>query len=279
MRTPSPSPRVDRVMTGRERRLEERCWRPAGTEAWLLLHTLGGRARIVHPGGESEVGAGETILYQPGAPQDFGGIEPEAAWEIVWAHFEPLPHWAELLRWDELAAGVLYTKVSDAALLDRVEGLLVEADRLCSSGLPHAKLLARNVLEAALLWWDLRHPTGRPVDPRIVEAIDYISRHAGRSLSVDQLAARVHLSASRFSHLFGMETGLSPRRFVERQRIERSRQLLELTSLPVNVVAREAGFESQFYFATRFRAVTGLTPTEYRRAARSRQAAESSRSG
>jgi len=264
MRAPTPSPAVDRILTGHERRQLDRCWRPAGTDDWLLIHTRSGAARFVLPDDELLVGAGETVLYRPGAHQDFGGGSHTAPWELVWAHFEPLPHWLELLCWTELAAGILYMKVSDLTLLERVEGLLLEADRLSSSGLPHAVPLARNALEAALLWWDLRHPTGRPIDPRVVEAIDYVSRNPIRRLSVDELARAVHLSTSRFSHLFAQETGLTPRRFVERQRVERAKQLLELTSLPINAVAREVGFESQFYFATRFRRLTGLAPSAYR---------------
>lgn len=264
MRAPTPAPTVDRILTGHERRQLNRCWRPAGTNDWLLIHTRSGGARFLLPDAELLVGAGETVLYGPGAPQDFGGGSRAVPWELVWAHFEALPHWLELLRWPELAPGIFFMRVSDLPMLERIEALLLEADRLSSSGLPHALPLARNALEAALLWWDLRHPTGRPLDPRVVEAIDYISRHASRNLSIDEISSAVHLSASRFSHLFAQETGLTPRRFVERQRIERAKQLLELTSLPVNAVARDVGFESQFYFATRFRTLTGLTPSAYR---------------
>lgn len=141
---------------------------------------------------------------------------------------------------------------------------IAEADRLSASGLPHARRLAQNALEAALLWWDVRHPTGRPLDPRVLEAIDYVSRNPRRRLSVDELARVVHLSTSRFSHLFAQETALTPRGFVERQRIERAKQLLELTTLPVKAVAREVGFESQFYLATRFKKLTGATPSASR---------------
>lgn len=263
----SPSPTVDRLLTGRERRNAERCWRPGGTDEWLLVHTLVGGARVGTTGGEATVGPGDTFLYRPGAPQDFGG-DGRGPWEIVWAQFEPLPHWFGLLRWPELSPGIHLGRLEDATLLGRVEALLLEANRLATSGLPHAIPLARNALEAALLWRDLRHPTGRPLDTRVVAAIDYISRHATRRPSIAELAQEVHLSPSRFAHLFTEETGLTPRRFVERQRLERAKQLLELTSLPVGAVAREVGFGSQFHFATRFRKLTGTSPTAYRAARR-----------
>ena len=92
MRAPTPSPAIDRILTGHERRQLDRCWRPVGTDEWLLIHTRSGRAGFVLPDGEVEVGAGEKILYRPSAPQDFGGTPGDTSWEIVWAQFEPLPH-------------------------------------------------------------------------------------------------------------------------------------------------------------------------------------------
>jgi len=269
MATPTPLPRYERILTGHERRQRGRCWRPEGTDDWLLIHTLAGRAHVMLPDGQLSLGAGETLLFRPSAPQDFGGDAASGLWELAWVHFLPLPHWLELLRWPEIAPGILRMAVSEPSLRERIETRLLEADRLSGSGLRYADRLAQNALESALLWWEVQNPARRPLDPRVVEAIDYLSRSLDRRVPIAELARAVHLSASRLAHLFRAETGLSPRRFAERQRLERAKQLLELTSLPVNAVAREAGFESQFHFATRFRASTGTTPSAYRAARRS----------
>ena len=53
---------------------------------------------------------------------------------------------------------------------------------------------------------------------------------------------------------------MPPARFVELRRIERAQALLASTSLPVGTIAEATGFASQFYFAHRFRHVTGTTP-------------------
>lgn len=262
-RRPSPAPQVDRILTGHEQRQRDRCWRPQGTQDWLLLHTRSGRARVTLPGGDLLVGPNEAILYRPRAFQNFGGDGGAAPWEVVWAHFEPLPHWLELLRWPEIAAGTLHRKVSDTSLGARVEGLLLETDRLSASGLPHAEQLALNQLEAALLWW-LPDARGGQMDPRVTRAIAYLSQDLRRHVSLDELAQVVHLSTSRLAHVFKSETGLTAGGFVERQRVERAKQLLASTSLPVHAVARAVGFDSQFYFATRFRRLTGRTPSAYR---------------
>jgi AraC family transcriptional regulator of arabinose operon len=228
------------------------------------MHTLSGRLRVVLPEREVVLGPGDTVLFQPGAPQDFGGDASSESWEVVWAHFVPPPHWLELVRWPELSPGILHLQVATSSLRDRIEACLVDTDRLAVSGLPQAHRLALNALEKALLWWDVQNPSQRPLDPRVVEAIDYLSHNLHRRVTVGELADAVHLSASRLAHIFSREMGLTPRRYAERQRLGRAKQLLEVTQLPVNEVARQAGFESQFYFAARFKKLTGRTPSEFR---------------
>ncbi len=267
MRTPTPPPPLyDRILTGHERRQHDRCWRPGGTDDWLLLHTLSGAALIGLPDGDVLLGPGDTVLYLPGAPQDFGG-DAASTWEVVWAHFVPPPDWLELIRWPELAPGVLHMRVSRSPLLDRIEACLREADRLAVSGLPHAHRLALNRLETALLWFDIQNPARRRLDPRIVEALDHLYHNLHRRVSVGELAHAVHLSPSRLAHLFSHETGTTPRDYAERQRLGRAKQLLAVTLLPVNEVARQSGFENQFYFAARFKRLTGGTPSEFRKLA------------
>ncbi len=265
MRTPTPQPpSYDHLLTGHEHRRQDRCWRPRGTEDWLLIHTLAGSVRLALPDRELLLGSGNTVLFQPGAAQDFGGDASSAFWEVVWAHFVPRPDWLELVRWSKLAPGVLHMWAPKSSLLDRIEASLLETDRLAVSGLPQAHRLALNALETALLWLDILNPERRRLDPRVVEALEYLSHNLHRRVSVAELARAVHLSPSRLAHLFRQETGMTPRGCAERQRLGRAMQLLEVTLLPVNEVARQAGFENQFYFAARFKKLTGRTPSEFR---------------
>ena len=242
------------------------------------MHTLSGRLRLALPDRDLVLGPGDTVLFQPGAPQDFGGDPSSDAWEVVWTHFVPAPHWLELVSVARARAGRrLHLRVATSALLDRIEACLVDTDRLAVSGLPQAHRLALNALEAALLWWDAQNPARRPLDPRVVEAIDYLSRNLHRRVTVGELAGAVHLSTSRLAHLFSRELGTTPRRYAERQRLARAAQLLEVTQLPVNEVARQTGFESQFYFAARFKKLTGRTPSEFRQGSAARPGARARR--
>ena len=53
-------------------------------------------------------------------------------------------------------------------------------------------------------------------------------------------------------------------------RIERAKQLLATTDLPIPKVAQASGFGTGEYLATLFRQVTGITPLKYRGATRTK---------
>ncbi len=263
----TPCPPVRTLLTGHERREPSWCWRPDGTPTPLLVHTRSGggrvRARSARP--YREMIPGDTVLWLPGVAQDFGTVDPDQPWEIVWAHFQPMGSWSLWLGWPELAAGVRWLPSRDPALLARVDQALLDMVAATHAPTTHSRPLAMNSLERALLWLDATAPGGQRVDGRIHDAIDFIAGHLHQPIDVPTIAAVVHLSPSRLSHLFKEQLGVAPSRFVEQRRIERAQQLLDSTSMSIASIARATGFSSQFYFATRFKAATGIEPTRWRR--------------
>jgi transcriptional regulator GlxA family with amidase domain len=63
--------------------------------------------------------------------------------------------------------------------------------------------------------------------------------------------------------VFSAETGLTPAKFVERARLERARQLIEDTALPLLAVASRSGFESDQHLRRTFVRWLGVTPADY----------------
>jgi AraC family transcriptional regulator of arabinose operon len=103
-----------------------------------------------------------------------------------------------------------------------------------------------------------------PSDPRILRAMQTVCADLAAPHSVASLARTAGLSPSRFAHLFKTETGLTPQRYIEQQRIERAAQLLLRTPFPVAEIARQVGFDCPFYFSTRFSHHTGRSPRNHR---------------
>ncbi|HEY2204959.1 MAG TPA: helix-turn-helix domain-containing protein [Pseudonocardia sp.] len=108
----------------------------------------------------------------------------------------------------------------------------------------------------------------RPVpEPRFSAtsaARSWALEHLGQPLTLRELAARDAMSVRTFTRRFREEVGLSPAQWLIRQRIERARQLLEETDLPVDRVARDAGFGSATSLRQHLYAALGVSPSGYR---------------
>ncbi|HZC27373.1 MAG TPA: helix-turn-helix domain-containing protein [Actinopolymorphaceae bacterium] len=89
--------------------------------------------------------------------------------------------------------------------------------------------------------------------------------HLGEPMHLAALARRAGMSVRTFTRRFRAETGVSPGAWVARQRIERARHLLEETDLPVDRVARDAGFGTPASLRQHLRAELGVAPLTYRR--------------
>ena len=93
---------------------------------------------------------------------------------------------------------------------------------------------------------------------------NYIEDHLSKELSRGTLAAQVYLSEDYMSKIFSRITGRPLMAYISDRRMEKAKELLLATELPVSRVAMEVGFTNFSYFSKMFRTYTGSTPNEYR---------------
>lgn len=96
-------------------------------------------------------------------------------------------------------------------------------------------------------------------------AIDYIQEHCTRAIRLEELAALTGLSQSHFSHAFKASTGLPPHQWQTQARLERAKQLLLNSEMPLTTVAVETGFADQAHFTRVFRKNVGTAPASWKR--------------
>jgi transcriptional regulator GlxA family with amidase domain len=100
------------------------------------------------------------------------------------------------------------------------------------------------------------------------EARRWALENLGRQVDVVTWARQASVSPRTFARRFVAETGTTPLRWLQSQRVLEARRLLESTDLPVEEVATRAGFGSAPSLREHFRRATETTPTAYRRAFR-----------
>jgi AraC-like DNA-binding protein len=101
--------------------------------------------------------------------------------------------------------------------------------------------------------------------PRVLRRIrEYIDANIDRRISVELLAGLANLSVCYFVRAFKQSMGTTPHDYLIRQRVERTKQLLSGTEMPLSEIALAAGFADQSHFARRFREHVGMSPRDYR---------------
>jgi AraC-like DNA-binding protein len=97
----------------------------------------------------------------------------------------------------------------------------------------------------------------------VSDVISYVRDNMSEPLTVSDLAERVCLSPSAFSHLFRDVTGRSPYQFVKEMRLNKARDLLIEGDLSVTQISRSVGYSSASHFINEFRDRFGATPRTY----------------
>ena len=97
-------------------------------------------------------------------------------------------------------------------------------------------------------------------------ALRYLEDSLGDpELSNSLLAEKCGISEVYFRKLFREQFGTSPRQYILELRLQKARQLLAESRLPVQNIAELCGFTNPYHFSRAFRQATNRTPTEYRK--------------
>lgn len=104
------------------------------------------------------------------------------------------------------------------------------------------------------------------------EVLSWMERHLDEPATVEELAARAHMSPRTFARRFQQETGTTPYRWLLRQRVLFAQELLERTDETVDAIAARAGFGNAAAMRHQFMKALGTTPNAFRRTFRVRLA-------
>ncbi len=240
--------------------------RPHGTHDWLITYTVAGAGCYRLAGQIFHCGAGDVMILEPGTVHDYATASTDEPWRFYWSHFWPREQWGAWLQLQELVRGLRLVSLEDELVQRRMitcwERLIVDSHGVTA----WQQALALNALEEILILLAQQEARASisAYDSRVESVLQYLNQHFHEPVTVEGLASVVALSPSRLAHLFKAQVGRSIVATLLDIRLRQAARLLLFTSLTMDEVAQQVGFQSIFYFSRRFKQHYGLSPSAYR---------------
>jgi AraC-like DNA-binding protein len=185
-----------------------------------------------------------------------------------------MPHRPHQFELDDTLVANLFVEPETAqgrGLMRRFAGAdlspLPDADRqnlaapllgACRAHATDAELIA--LARQALAAWTGTAPSESPPDTRIEQALAHIHAKLGARITLEEVAADVHLSAERFRHLFVAATGTTFRAYVLWARLNAA-IAAGMGGMSWTQAAHLAGFADSAHLNRTYKRMFGITPT------------------
>ena len=104
-----------------------------------------------------------------------------------------------------------------------------------------------------------------PIPMRIRRVVDYINANLDSKITIDELVKLTEWRKDHFIRIFSKYMNITPYQYIILRRIEKSKSFLEETTITINNLAFEVGFENNASFYQAFKKIVGDTPENYRK--------------
>lgn len=232
------------LIAGSENCDADQCFGPAFRKYTLLHYVISGKGTFRARGGTYSVGAGQAFLILPGEETTYFA-NPDDPWHYQWLGFD-----------GELA--------KDFAQLPPVFPLpetIMRKIFLCGDG--SAVQEYRMASAMLLLYCELFSRRSNNND-HVRRVQNYIQTSYNLNLTVEKIAAKMHLDRRYLSTLFKKKTGYSIQEYIIHVRLDEATQYLQ-HGYSVQEAAHRCGYEDVSNFSRMFKKKYSLSPAIWRK--------------
>jgi len=224
---------------------------------WTLFAVEDGRFHYSIGEESGEAGFGDMVLCPPNMPFIRRTLEPLTFHflQFVWL-MEP-SYWAEG-RWN----GKL--TVRDTERLSSNYKYLRTITGWDEESMLHKQHMLSDMLRLVILEQGARDVGRTQRDTLMDEARKRLTERAYNSFSMKELSDQLKLTPVQFTRRFRKAFGETPSELLNEIRLTRARHLLEGTTLKLDEIAEQCGYENGFYLSRVFSKKTGMPPSVYR---------------
>ena len=144
----------------------------------------------------------------------------------------------------------------------------ISADRpgLCSIGASYLTLLLFDLLRQINPGYReaFSSQTQLGAEALIQHLTTYITDSLEQGLTSEATAAQFHMSVRQLNRLLAEQSGLTLRQIIDAARLDKIRELLRSTALPLDPIAEQTGFSNAYNMSRFFKRMEGMSPGQYR---------------
>ena len=207
------------------------------------------------PGREIKVKPGQCVIICPGTVNRYGGYNGKAYDEDSLRFSGPV---ADTMR----KSGIIRDGVFD---LGEARSLL-PLIKMASDPAADVQIEANIALQKFLfdIYTENRQQNIQGTELVIDKLIATIKEQINRWWTVAEMADFCNLSDDQFRRVFKKRTGMLPKLYIDRLKIQKATELLMSNRFKVTEIAERLGYVDQYHFSRRFKKLTGLSPRRYR---------------
>ena len=220
---------------------------------YFVLHTIhAGKGSYTVHGKTYHLSAGDSFMLLPDVTTEYQA-DARDPWQYSWVGFSAqivLPDWFYLPVWHGPSLEAMFLKMIETEAQSPRQG---REARLCS-------LLWQLVALA-----EEQQPPKSKNNAYVQRAQALMQNQFIYGIQVSDIATRVGLERSYFSHLFKKETGVSPQKYLTDIRMRRAAVLLKERDTTPGIAALSVGYPDVFSFSRMFRQYYGVSPNQYKK--------------
>ncbi|MGM9604613.1 MAG: helix-turn-helix domain-containing protein [Faecousia sp.] len=105
------------------------------------------------------------------------------------------------------------------------------------------------------------------IDKIVETIIHYVDDHLDKEIHRSDLADYVYLNPDYLNRLFKKQTGKTLKEFIIAYKMNEAKKMLQVTRLPVSIIAAKVGYDNFSHFSYAYKKVIGQSPMETRNTA------------
>ncbi len=235
-----------------------------GRSDYHLLYLVDGTMYFEFDGKRVDLGAGNLVLFRPNEPQVYGSYDGDTV-SYYWSYFSGTCV-EEVLRDCGFDSGNHFFIDVDGGICKALNMIIKEY----TYG-EYCHITKCNSL-FIMLFAEMARLTDHAVKVSerydvLLPALKAMEQNYRVWYKNEEYARMCGISKYHFIHLFTACKGCSPSKYKSELLMQKARELVGISELPMGEIAEMLGFEDALYFSKKFKAYYGVSPSQYRKQA------------